>query len=197
MSLPLSKNNKNKKLLILMFNIMILLFETHSTRMSLPSSKCLSKNYWIPRTQQHGLNLRSEYTLCVGRVASYVSFCVARQDLAELPRYTSSFHYAKLNYSIVKGEELCSSGTRNMYDLGYDSEPERTLLRRRREARRARHVELEQQLNMEANNEDDLNTDNNRVTLGQYINPTTESCGSTIQRPAIQANNFELKPSLI
>ncbi|MED6186772.1 hypothetical protein PIB30_069908 [Stylosanthes scabra] len=69
---------------------------------------------------------------------------------------------------------------RNRYDLGYDSEPERTLLRRRREARRARQAELEQQLNMAANNEDDLNTDNNRVTLGQYINPTAESCGSTI-----------------
>ncbi|MED6187222.1 hypothetical protein PIB30_074419, partial [Stylosanthes scabra] len=62
----------------------------------------------------------------------------------------------------------------NKYDLGYDSEPERTLLRRRREARRARQAELEQQLNMAANNEDDLNTDNNRVTLGQYINPTAD-----------------------
>ncbi|MED6140502.1 hypothetical protein PIB30_093803, partial [Stylosanthes scabra] len=68
----------------------------------------------------------------------------------------------------------------NRYDLGYDPEPERTLLRRRREARRARQAELEQQLNMASNNEDDLNTDNNRVTLGQYINPTAESCGSTI-----------------
>ncbi|MED6159419.1 hypothetical protein PIB30_042194 [Stylosanthes scabra] len=86
---------------------------------------------------------------------------------------------------------------RNRYDLGYDYELERTLLRRRREARRARQAELEQQLNMATNNEDDMNTDNNRVTLGQYINPTSESCGSTIRRPAIQANNFELKPSLI
>ncbi|MED6175900.1 hypothetical protein PIB30_082695 [Stylosanthes scabra] len=85
----------------------------------------------------------------------------------------------------------------NKYDLGYNSEPERTLLRRRREARRARQAELEHQLNMAANNEDDLNTNNNHVTLGQYINPTAESCGSTIRRPAIQANNFELKPSLI
>ncbi|MED6224301.1 hypothetical protein PIB30_082687 [Stylosanthes scabra] len=71
--------------------------------------------------------------------------------------------------------------------LGYDSEPERTLLRRRREARRVRQAELKQELNMAANNEDDLNTDNNHVTLGQYINPTADSCGSTIRRPAIQA----------
>ncbi|MED6221545.1 hypothetical protein PIB30_055841 [Stylosanthes scabra] len=54
----------------------------------------------------------------------------------------------------------------NRYDLGYDSELERTLLRRRREARRASQAKLEQQLNMAANNEDDLNMDNNRVTLG-------------------------------
>ncbi|MED6108775.1 hypothetical protein PIB30_027325 [Stylosanthes scabra] len=86
-------------------------------------------------------------------------------------------------------------------DLDYDSEPERRLLRRRREARRReRQAALEQQLNMAAEHHDDnLNLENNqnRVTLGQYINPTTDSCGSTIRRPAIQVNNFELKPSLI
>ncbi|MED6225674.1 hypothetical protein PIB30_095905, partial [Stylosanthes scabra] len=80
----------------------------------------------------------------------------------------------------------------NRYDLGYDSEPERTLLRRRREARRTRQAALDQQLNMTAkNNDDNFNMKNqNRITLGQYINPTADSCGSTIRRPAIQANNF-------
>ncbi|MED6110143.1 hypothetical protein PIB30_040201 [Stylosanthes scabra] len=72
----------------------------------------------------------------------------------------------------------------NRDDLGYDSEPERTLLRRRREAkRRARQAALEQQQNMAAEHHDDnLNLENsqNRVTLGQYINPTADSCGSTI-----------------
>ncbi|MED6174595.1 hypothetical protein PIB30_070475 [Stylosanthes scabra] len=72
----------------------------------------------------------------------------------------------------------------NRNDLGYDSEPERTLLRRRREARRReRQAALEQQLNMAAEHHDDnLNLENNqnRVTLGQYINPTADSCGSTI-----------------
>ncbi|MED6199703.1 hypothetical protein PIB30_078441, partial [Stylosanthes scabra] len=69
----------------------------------------------------------------------------------------------------------------NRDDLGYDSEPERTLLRRRREAgRRARQAALEQQLNMAVEHHDDnLNLENNqnRVTLGQYINPTADSCG--------------------
>ncbi|MED6199824.1 hypothetical protein PIB30_079512, partial [Stylosanthes scabra] len=34
-------------------------------------------------------------------------------------------------------------------------------------------------------------------TLGEYSVPTTVSCGSSIVRPAVDANNFELKPSLI
>ncbi|MED6226696.1 hypothetical protein PIB30_106336, partial [Stylosanthes scabra] len=49
-------------------------------------------------------------------------------------------------------------------DLDYDSEPERTLLRRRRDARgRARQAALEQQLNMAAEHHDDnLNLENNQ-----------------------------------
>ncbi|MED6191036.1 hypothetical protein PIB30_112081, partial [Stylosanthes scabra] len=57
----------------------------------------------------------------------------------------------------------------NQDDLGYDFEPERTLLRKRREAkRRARQAALEQQLNMAAEHHDDnLDLKNNqiRVTL--------------------------------
>ncbi|MED6109632.1 hypothetical protein PIB30_035415 [Stylosanthes scabra] len=107
-----------------------------------------------------------------------------------------------LGISGVNGDtrdiDACASWW-NRDDLGYDFEPERTLLRRRREARRARQAAFEQQLNMAAeNNDDNFNVENqNRVTLGQYINPTADSCSSTIRRPAIQANNFELKPSLI
>ncbi|MED6129998.1 hypothetical protein PIB30_113619, partial [Stylosanthes scabra] len=84
----------------------------------------------------------------------------------------------------------------NQDDLGYDSEPERTLLRRRREARRhARQAALEQQLNMAAEHHDDnLENDQNRITLGQYINPTADSCGSTIRRPVIQANSSSSSP---
>ncbi|MED6202681.1 hypothetical protein PIB30_107992, partial [Stylosanthes scabra] len=50
----------------------------------------------------------------------------------------------------------------NRDDLGYDSEPERTLLRRRREARRrARQAALEQQLNMATEHHvDNLNLKN-------------------------------------
>ncbi|MED6140879.1 hypothetical protein PIB30_097717, partial [Stylosanthes scabra] len=36
-----------------------------------------------------------------------------------------------------------------------------------------------------------------RRTLADFTTPTTVSCGSSIVRPTVEANNFELKPSLI
>ncbi|KAL4337311.1 hypothetical protein AHAS_Ahas12G0097500 [Arachis hypogaea] len=36
-----------------------------------------------------------------------------------------------------------------------------------------------------------------RRVLGSYINPNPGNCGSSIQKPTIHANNFELKPQLI
>ncbi|MED6146151.1 hypothetical protein PIB30_031848 [Stylosanthes scabra] len=107
---------------------------------------------------------------------------------------TSPWYYLYNSVHLPRSKRI-----KNRYDLGYDSEPERTLLKRRKGARRARQAALEQQLNMAVEHQDDnMNMDNqNRITLGQYINPTADSCGSTIRRPAIQANNFELKPSLI
>ncbi|MED6199759.1 hypothetical protein PIB30_078952, partial [Stylosanthes scabra] len=42
---------------------------------------------------------------------------------------------------------------------------------------------------------DDAN--NQRRALLDFITPTTTSCGSNIVRTTVEANNFELKPSLI
>ncbi|MED6135192.1 hypothetical protein PIB30_043980 [Stylosanthes scabra] len=63
----------------------------------------------------------------------------------------------------VEGSDACASWWQEG-DLDYDSEPERTLLRRRREARRrVRQAALEQQLNMAAEHHDDnLNLENNQ-----------------------------------
>ena len=36
-----------------------------------------------------------------------------------------------------------------------------------------------------------------RRVLGSYINPNPGNCGSSIQKPTIHANNFELKSQLI
>ncbi|MED6114922.1 hypothetical protein PIB30_085205 [Stylosanthes scabra] len=52
----------------------------------------------------------------------------------------------------VKGGDVLPLGNHN--NLDYDSEPERTLFRRRRETRRERQAALEQQFNMVANNND-------------------------------------------
>ncbi|MED6128449.1 hypothetical protein PIB30_098005 [Stylosanthes scabra] len=41
------------------------------------------------------------------------------------------------------------------------------------------------------------NNNAQRRTLGDYTIPSTTSCGSSIVRPMVKANNFELKPSLI
>ncbi|MED6140946.1 hypothetical protein PIB30_098548, partial [Stylosanthes scabra] len=64
----------------------------------------------------------------------------------------------------------------NHNNLDYNSEPERTLFRRRREARRARQAALEQQFNMAADNIDIPNHEeqNQRVTLGQYNQPNSK-----------------------
>ena len=34
-------------------------------------------------------------------------------------------------------------------------------------------------------------------TLGDYANPTTYGCGSSILRPPVQSNNFEIKPTIV
>ncbi|MED6223238.1 hypothetical protein PIB30_072026 [Stylosanthes scabra] len=44
---------------------------------------------------------------------------------------------------------------------------------------------------------DAVNGNEPRRTLGDYTIPSTASCGSSIVRPNVEANNFELKPSLI
>ena len=95
------------------------------------------------------------------------------------------------------------------------TEPERTLHRLKREARGKRVVgEEESEGESEDNFEEalDLNMDREvhnheradgndaipeRRVLSSYINPTSGNCGSSIQKPPIQANNFELKPQLI
>ena len=95
------------------------------------------------------------------------------------------------------------------------TEPERTLHKLRREARGKRVLrEEESEEESEDNFEEalDLNMDrevhnhervdgNNAIperrVLSSYINPTSGNCGSSIQKPPIQANNFELKPQLI
>ena len=112
------------------------------------------------------------------------------------------------------------TGRRSGASTSFDSEPERTFLRLRREVKEKRVVGAEEEEehfeeyfepNMEENmeNHHEEETHNHgrgggtnhagedRRVLGSYINPNPGNCGSSIQKPTIHANNFELKPQLI
>ncbi|KAL4329612.1 hypothetical protein AHAS_Ahas13G0317500 [Arachis hypogaea] len=105
---------------------------------------------------------------------------------------------------------------RSRASTSFDSEPKRTFLRLRREARGKKVVGAEEkeeffETNMEDNmenhhEEEDHNhgeggranhAGKDRRVLGSYINPNPGNCRSSIQKPTIHANNFELKPQLI
>ncbi|QHN86618.1 uncharacterized protein LOC110263426 [Arachis ipaensis] len=100
------------------------------------------------------------------------------------------------------------TGRRGETSTSFDSVPERTFLRLRREARGKGVVgeeELEEDLDIvmeeEVHNHAGEGAGNHapqeRRVLGSYINPNPGNCGSSILKPTIHANNFELKPQLI
>ncbi|MED6161472.1 hypothetical protein PIB30_061017 [Stylosanthes scabra] len=137
--------------------------------------------------------------------------------------FRSSFHYVRLNYSIVKGEELCSPDNeeRNRRDkpiIEFDPEIEKTLKKNRSRVKAQRALQFDQEKAnseegaseksfeeelVEENTEEEIqdnmanNANNQRRTLVDYTNPTTTSCGSSIVWPNVDANNFELKPVLV
>ena len=107
------------------------------------------------------------------------------------------------------------TGRRSGASTFFDSEPERTFLRLRREAKEKRVVGAEEEeehceeyfeTTMEDHREEEVHNHGgggrtnpggeDRRVLGSYINPNPGNCGSSIQKPTIHANNFELKPQL-
>ncbi|MED6210775.1 hypothetical protein PIB30_067275 [Stylosanthes scabra] len=109
----------------------------------------------------------------------------------------SSFHYERLNYSIVKGEELCSPSIR--------VKAQRALQFEQQEANsdKGASEKFSEEEIVEENSEEEIqdnmadNANNQRRTLADYTNPTTASYGSSIVWPTVDANNFELKPALV
>ncbi|MED6165853.1 hypothetical protein PIB30_103608 [Stylosanthes scabra] len=90
---------------------------------------------------------------------------------------------------------------RDKQPIQFDPEIERTLRRFKKQSKLQQETleEVSHQGSIMTDNEnlnDNLN-ENQRRTLGDYTIPTTDSCGSSIVRPTVAANNFELKPSLI
>ncbi|MED6165148.1 hypothetical protein PIB30_096790, partial [Stylosanthes scabra] len=81
-------------------------------------------------------------------------------------------------------------GNQDKQQFLFDPEIERILRKLKRQTKASR------QLNFEEVEENNMAVDPRR-TLGDYTIPSTASCGSSIIRSNVEANNFELKPSLI
>ncbi|MED6164275.1 hypothetical protein PIB30_088123 [Stylosanthes scabra] len=81
-------------------------------------------------------------------------------------------------------------GNQDEQQFLFDPEIERTLRKLKKQTKASR------QLNFEEVEENNMVADPRR-TLGDYTIPITASCASSIVRPNVEANNFELKPSLI
>ncbi|MED6116196.1 hypothetical protein PIB30_097873, partial [Stylosanthes scabra] len=79
--------------------------------------------------------------------------------------------------------------------LNFDPEIERTLHKLRKQSKQTHEISSEEAFEEVFDNMAAEGTQ--EKTLGEYFVPTTASCGSSIVRPTVDANNFELKPSLI
>lgn len=98
-------------------------------------------------------------------------------------------------------------GGRRGESTSFDFELEKTLLRRRREARgkgvvgEAESEEEDQEMGGNVPNPPDGVANNNgqskRRVLASYTIPNPRNCGSSILTPNVHVNNFELKPQLI
>ncbi|MED6117592.1 hypothetical protein PIB30_111384, partial [Stylosanthes scabra] len=97
-------------------------------------------------------------------------------------------------------------GNKDKQPLSFDPEIERTLRKLRKQAKLQEHIHdipFEETLEgekFEDKTSDNMagNEDNNRGRkLADFLIPSAASCGSSVVRPAIDVNNFELKPSLI
>ncbi|MED6163551.1 hypothetical protein PIB30_081077 [Stylosanthes scabra] len=101
--------------------------------------------------------------------------------------------------AIVQGEAW---GNKDKQILNFDPEIERTLHKLRKQSKQALEGSSEKVLKGVFDNIEEV-FDNiaaegtQEKTLGEYSIPITVSCGSSIVRPAVDANNFELKTSLI
>ncbi|MED6165886.1 hypothetical protein PIB30_103860, partial [Stylosanthes scabra] len=97
-------------------------------------------------------------------------------------------------------------GDKDKQPLSFDPEIEWTLRKLRKQAKLQEHIHeipfeeaLEGEELVDKTNDNMAgNEDHNRGRkLADFLIPSATSCGSSVVRPAIDVNNFELKPSLI
>ncbi|MED6225409.1 hypothetical protein PIB30_093472, partial [Stylosanthes scabra] len=89
----------------------------------------------------------------------------------------------------------CMQGNRDKQAIKFDPEIERTLRKLKKKA--TQQVVNQVIEEVEQNKMDAVHGNEQRRTLGDYTIHSTASCGSSVVRPNVEANNFELKPSLI
>ncbi|MED6165902.1 hypothetical protein PIB30_103983, partial [Stylosanthes scabra] len=82
--------------------------------------------------------------------------------------------------------------------LNFDPEIEKTLRKLRKQSKLQKQTHKISSEEVFEEVRDNMAAEGNRQrTLADFTTPTTASCGSSIVRPTVEANNFELKPSLI
>ncbi|MED6138757.1 hypothetical protein PIB30_077482 [Stylosanthes scabra] len=97
-----------------------------------------------------------------------------------------------------------SGNRRDKQLVKFDSEIERTLTKIRQRVKLQRALQgnpfvgnsSEDFTEVFQDNMADKEHNNQRRTLREYITPSIVSCSSSIVRPTVEANNFELKPAL-
>ncbi|MED6123720.1 hypothetical protein PIB30_051981 [Stylosanthes scabra] len=88
---------------------------------------------------------------------------------------------------------ISHKGNQDEQQFLFDPEIERTVRKLKKQSKASRQLNFEEvEENMAAEN-----NNAQRRTLGDYTIPSTTSCGSSIVRTTVEANNFELKPALI
>ncbi|MED6135361.1 hypothetical protein PIB30_045755 [Stylosanthes scabra] len=89
-------------------------------------------------------------------------------------------------------------GNKDKQILEFDPEIEKTLRKLRKQTKLQKQThEISSEEAFEEVWDTMAEEGNQRRTLGDFTVPTTASCGCSIVRPAVEANNFKLKPSLI
>ncbi|MED6152112.1 hypothetical protein PIB30_088862, partial [Stylosanthes scabra] len=96
-------------------------------------------------------------------------------------------------------------GNKDKQTLSFDPEIEKTLCKLRKQAKLQEHShkipfeEAFEEEEFEDRTGDNMaaNENNRGRKLADFSIPSAASCGSSVVRPAIDVNNFELKPSLI
>ncbi|MED6223267.1 hypothetical protein PIB30_072369 [Stylosanthes scabra] len=101
---------------------------------------------------------------------------------------------------------LDREGNKDNQTLSFDPEIEKTLRKLRKQTKLQEHSheipfeEAIEEEEFEDETGDNMagNEDNNKGRkLVDFSIPSAASCGSSVVRPAVDVNNFELKPSLI